>query len=203
MYNKILKKNMKKITKTLIIIGIAIVMSIIFTVLIPRTRTIESPSIATTIITNSDVYNANYNSCLLYLMYSEDLLLKPSSSLTGQSLVSFGHAVKKGEKFNNNNYRKSFDLLQVDFCKAIEQAINLGYVRENNKQLSVALMSYNMKPKSVKAILADSVLTINQYCWYTDNKGKKRTSKNIKNNREFERTLYFTKGFIDVYKYLP
>lgn len=151
-------------------------------------------------------YNTNYNSCLLYLMYSEDLLLKPNNELTGQYLIGFGHAVKKDENFNTMNYRIAFDLLQIDFIKCIEEAIRLGFKEKNNKQLAVALMVYNMKSKSVKKIIADSCSTIDRYIYFIKIQNGDtiiKTSPNIANNRAFEKALYYCNGFINVYEYLP
>jgi hypothetical protein len=152
-----------------------------------------------------DIYNANYNSCLLYLMYSEDILLKPNSELTGQSLIYFGHAVKKGETFNNPNYRKAYDLLQIDFCKCIDIAISKGFNKENNQQLAVALMFYNMRPESVNKILEDSLININKFIYYSKIENGieyQCKSKNLENNRRFEKDLYFEDGFINVSNYI-
>jgi len=152
-----------------------------------------------------DIYNANYNSCLLYLMYSEDILLKPNSELTGQSLIYFGHAVKKGETFHNPNYRKAYDLLQIDFCKCIDAAISKGFNKENNQQLAVALMFYNMRSESVNEILKDSLININKFVYYSkmENGIKYQyKSKNLEKNRRFEKALYFEDGFININLFL-
>jgi hypothetical protein len=146
-----------------------------------------------------NVYEVNYNYVLLYIMYSEDLLQKPFNKLTGQSLVGFGHTVKKGENFCNMNYRKSFDLLQVDYCKCIDLAIDAGFSNLDNRQLAVALMFYNMKPQSVKKILSN-MDNIEKYIYYT--KGDtSRISDNLINNRAFEKELYESEGIVNIYKY--
>ena len=147
-----------------------------------------------------NVYETNYNYVLLYIMYSEDLLYKPSNKLTGLELVGFGHAVKNGEHFNNLSYREAFDLLQVDYCKCIDIAIDAGYCMQDNKQLAVALMFYNMKQGSVKKILSN-ISNIDKYIYYTKD-GKSRMSKNLINNRAFEKELYFSKGIINLYKFM-
>lgn len=157
--------------------------------------------IETKLETNTDIttYEINYNYILLYIMYSEDMLTKPSNKLTGQSLIGFGHAVKKGESFDNLTYREAFDLLQVDYCKCIDLAIDAGYCKLDNKQLAVALMFYNMKPESVNKILSN-MNNIDRYIYYTKD-GKSRISKNLINNRAFEKELYFNEGIINPYKF--
>lgn len=164
-------------------------------------QTEDNKKIKVQLEANTDIttYEVNYNYALLYIMYSEDILTKPSNKLTGQSLVGFGHAVRKGESFDNLTYREAFDLLQVDYCKCIDLAIDAGYCKLDNKQLAVALMFYNMKPESVNKILSN-MNNIDRYIYYTKD-GKSRISKNLINNRAFEKELYFNEGIINPYKF--
>jgi len=97
------------------------------------------------------------------------------------------------------NYRKSFDLLQVDYCKCIDLAIDAGYCNLDNRQLAVALMFYNMKPQNVKKILSN-MDNIDKYIYYTKDETS-RMSDNLINNRAFEKELYQSEGIVNIYKY--
>mgnify|MGYP001194556350 CR=1 FL=1 len=147
---------------------------------------------------NIEVYNANYNSMILYMMYSEGLVQKPDKCPAGQITIGFGHQIKKNENLFNLNYREAFELLQVDYCKRLEEAENLGY--DGNQKLAVAHLLFSTRRESVDKILKNmnSILHYDGYYRY----GEFHASDNIRKGRVLEKDLFFSNEVIDIYKYL-
>jgi hypothetical protein len=145
-----------------------------------------------------EVYNSNYNSMILYMMYSEGLVQNPEKCPAGQLTVGFGHQVRKNENLSNLNYREAFELLQVDYCKRLEEAENLGY--DGNRKLAVAHLLFSTRRESVDKILKNmnSILHYDGYYRY----GEFHASDNIRKGRVLEKDLFFSNEVIDIYKYL-
>jgi hypothetical protein len=144
-------------------------------------------------INQADVYQANYNSMLLFIMYNEGIVLKPTNGLIG-----FGHLIKKGEHYTTINYRDAFEIMQVDFANCITEAERLHF--EGNKKLCAAHMLYNMRYDSaIKALLNMSLIM--RYDGYMDD-GVMKKSDNLRKARELDDEFWNSNYLVDIYKYL-
>lgn len=135
-------------------------------------------------------YKKNKYLCYIDLMKSEDFKESEYICPANCKTIGFGHQITAKDKIPKNiNFAMAYDLLVDDFEQAILYAKNIGYEKNNNKQLAVAHAIYCMgigKVKSIKNFEND----ILKYVFYKDNKGKYVKSSNLTKNRSFEYELY-------------
>jgi len=146
----------------------------------------------------NQIYTANYNNLLLFIMHSEGFSSKPYICPSGFKTIGFGHVIKPNEHYNSMNYREAFECMECDIAICLEQAKELGY--DGNKRLAVAHMYYSCNHNTVPKILAN-INNIEKYSKYMTKNGYVH-SDNILNSRLFEKELWYTDGIININKFI-
>lgn len=146
----------------------------------------------------NQIYTANYNNLLLFIMHSESFSSKQYICPSGLKTIGFGHVIKSNEHYNSMNYKEAFECMECDIAICLERAKELGY--DGNKRLAVAHMYYSCNHNTVPKILAN-INNIEKYSKYMTKNGYVH-SDNILNSRLFEKELWYTDGIININKFI-
>lgn len=134
-----------------------------------------------------------YNECVINIMVTEDFCKYPKPCPAGYPTVGFGHKIRPGDRFHYPlAIRTGLDTLRADFQHAINYAKEIGYERNDNRQLAVAHFIYCLGYADIRRVIRRGfMLHALSYTHFKDKKtGKYVNSKYLLKSRLFETKMY-------------